>query len=170
MNLPPIAEQRKIAAILSSVDEAIEATQAVIDQLQVVKKAMMAELLTRGLPEQHRSFKNTEIGLLPEDWKRVSVADLAAPEPNSLVLGPFGSDLLAADYRTSGVPVVFVRDIKPNSFKWKSNVYLSEEKATQLRPHRVDPGDIVITKWGYHLVSRLYIPTACPRELSPLTS
>ena len=31
------AEQRKIAAILSSVDDAIEKTQAVIDQVQVVK-------------------------------------------------------------------------------------------------------------------------------------
>ena len=32
--LPPIVEQRKIAAILSSVDDAIEKTQAVIDQVQ----------------------------------------------------------------------------------------------------------------------------------------
>jgi len=47
---PPLPEQRKIAAIPSSVDDAIEASQAVIDQLQVVKKAVMAELLTKGLP------------------------------------------------------------------------------------------------------------------------
>jgi type I restriction enzyme S subunit len=66
--LPPPAEQQKIAAILSSVDEAIEATQAVIDQLQVVKKAMMAELLTRGLPGRHTRFKQTEIGEVPESW------------------------------------------------------------------------------------------------------
>ena len=43
--LPPLPEQRKIAAILSSVDDAIESTQAVIDQLGVVKTAMMAELI-----------------------------------------------------------------------------------------------------------------------------
>lgn len=46
--LPPLWEQKKIAAILTAVDEAIEATQAVIDQLQVVKSALMSELLTRG--------------------------------------------------------------------------------------------------------------------------
>ncbi len=39
--LPPLVEQRKIAAILASVDEAIEKTQAVIDQVQVVKKGLM---------------------------------------------------------------------------------------------------------------------------------
>ena len=44
--LPPLTEQRKIAAILSSVDAAIEKTQAVIDQVQVVKRGLMQELLS----------------------------------------------------------------------------------------------------------------------------
>jgi type I restriction enzyme S subunit len=66
--LPPLPEQRKIAAILSSVDEAIEKTQAVIDQVQVVKKGLMQELLTKGLPGRHQKFKQTEIGTIPESW------------------------------------------------------------------------------------------------------
>lgn len=68
VDLPPVLEQRKIAAILSAVDAAIEATRAVIDQLGAVKRAMMAELLTRGLPGRHTRFKQTEIGEVPEDW------------------------------------------------------------------------------------------------------
>lgn len=67
--VPPLGEQKKIVAILSSVGDAIEATQAVIDQLAVVKKAMMAELLTRGLPGRHKKFKMTEIGEVPEAWE-----------------------------------------------------------------------------------------------------
>ena len=55
--VPPLAEQRKIAAILSSVDEAIEKTQVVIDRAQVVKKGLMQELLTKGLPGRHNTFK-----------------------------------------------------------------------------------------------------------------
>ncbi len=66
--VPPIAEQQKIAAILSSVDDAIEAAQAVIDQLKIVKQAMMAGLLTRGFPGRHTRFKQTEIGEVPETW------------------------------------------------------------------------------------------------------
>ena len=50
VGIPPLPEQRKIAAILSSVDDTIEKTQAVIDQVQVVKRGLMQELLTRGLP------------------------------------------------------------------------------------------------------------------------
>jgi type I restriction enzyme S subunit len=75
--LPSLPEQRKIAAILSSVDEAIEGTQAVIDQLQVVKKAMMADLLTRGIPGRHKKFKQTEIGEVPEDWEVVPMGTVA---------------------------------------------------------------------------------------------
>jgi len=75
--LPPLPEQRKIAAILSSVDDAIEASQTVIYQLQVVKKAMMAELLTKGLPGGHKKFKQTEIGVLPEEWEVAKLGSLA---------------------------------------------------------------------------------------------
>lgn len=77
MALPPQLEQQRIAAILSSVDEAIEVTQAVIDQLQVVKKAMMAELLMRGLPGRHTRFKQTEIGEVPEEWEVLPLGQVA---------------------------------------------------------------------------------------------
>ena len=68
LSLPPLPEQRKIAAILSSVDDAIEKTQSVIDQAQVVKRGLMQKLLTRGLPGRHTQFKQTEIGLIPDRW------------------------------------------------------------------------------------------------------
>jgi len=78
LGVPPLPEQRRITAILSSVDAAIEATQSVIDQIQVVKNAMMAELLTRGLPGRHTRFKQTEIGEVPEEWEILSLADISA--------------------------------------------------------------------------------------------
>ena len=67
--LPPLPEQKKIAAILSSVDETIAKTEAVIAQLQIVKKAMMEQLLTKGMPGRHTRFKQTEIGEIPEEWE-----------------------------------------------------------------------------------------------------
>ena len=96
VDLPPLHEQRKIAAILSSVDEAIEGTQAVIDQLQVVKKAMMADLLTRGIPGRHKKFKQTEIGEVPETWEVVRLGDVGdwlsggtpSKQESSLWMGP----------------------------------------------------------------------------------
>ena len=77
---PPLSEQRKIAAILSSVDDAIEKTQTVIDQVRVVKRGLMQQLLTRGLPGRHTRFKQTEIGTIPEEWEVVELASVATVE------------------------------------------------------------------------------------------
>ena len=74
---PPPAEQRTIAAVLSSVDDAIEKTQAVVDQVEVVKRGVMQELFMRGLPGRHTRFKKTEIGELPEAWMAMTIADAA---------------------------------------------------------------------------------------------
>jgi len=65
--LPPLPEQKKIAAILSSVDEAIQATQAVIEQARRVKEGLLQDLLTRGIG--HTRFKQTKIGEIPESWE-----------------------------------------------------------------------------------------------------
>ena len=74
--LPPLKEQRKIAAVLSSVDDAIEKTQAVIDQVQVVKRGLMQQLLTRGLLGRHTRFKQTEIGEIPVCWQLAVLDDV----------------------------------------------------------------------------------------------
>jgi len=78
VSLPPREEQRMIATILSSMDATIEAAQAVIDQLHVVRKSTTAELLTRGLPGRHTLFKQTEIGEVPEEWNVRALRGVAA--------------------------------------------------------------------------------------------
>ena len=74
--MPSLREQRKIAAILSSMDDAIEKAQAVIDQVQVVKRGLMQELLTRGLPGWHTRFKQTDIGEVPLAWQLVPLGNV----------------------------------------------------------------------------------------------
>ncbi|TNE92536.1 MAG: restriction endonuclease subunit S [Deltaproteobacteria bacterium] len=66
LSVPPLPEQKKIAAILSSVDEAIQATQAVIEQTRRVKEGLLQDLLTRGIG--HTRFKQTKLGKIPETW------------------------------------------------------------------------------------------------------
>ncbi|HDR4726443.1 restriction endonuclease subunit S [Bacillus cereus group sp. Sample62] len=62
-----IEEQQKIAHILTSVDDAIEKTEAIIEQTEEVKKGLMQQLFTRGVG--HTKFKKTEIGEIPEEWE-----------------------------------------------------------------------------------------------------
>ncbi|MBE9569996.1 MAG: restriction endonuclease subunit S [Proteobacteria bacterium] len=72
--IPPLPEQKKIAAILSSVDDAIQATQAVINQTRRVKQGLLQQLLTRGIG--HTRFKQTEIGEIPEEWDVHQIGNL----------------------------------------------------------------------------------------------
>jgi type I restriction enzyme S subunit len=72
--LPPLKEQKRIADILSSVDEAIASTQAVIDQTRKVKQGLLQQLLTRGIG--HEKFKETAIGLIPESWEVASIGQI----------------------------------------------------------------------------------------------
>lgn len=65
--LPPLSEQQRIAEILSSADTHLEKLDAIIDETQLLKKAMMQQLLTRGIG--HTEFKDTEIGQMPKVWE-----------------------------------------------------------------------------------------------------
>jgi len=76
--LPPLPEQKKIAEVLSSVDEAIAATKAVIDQTKQVKKGLLQTLLTKGIG--HTKFKQTPLGEIPESWEIGRLEEIALVE------------------------------------------------------------------------------------------
>lgn len=75
--LPPLQEQKKIAAILSSVDRAIETTQNAIAQLQIVKRGLMQQLLTKGIPGWHQEYQDTKIGSFPVSWNILKIGKFA---------------------------------------------------------------------------------------------
>jgi type I restriction enzyme S subunit len=170
---PSIGEQRKIAAILASVDEAIVATQAVIEQLQVVNKAMMAELLTRGLPGRHTRFKQTEIGEVPEEWTLTTIGDLAS------FAG--GNGFRPPDWSTTGLPIIRIQNLngsqdfnyyasKPDPdwivepgqllFAWAGSrgasfgpcLWPGPRGVLNQHIHRITPGSRVLKKYLYYLL------------------
>ena len=149
--IPPLTEQRKIAAILSSVDDAIEKTQAVIHQVQIVKRGLMQELFTRGLPGRHTRLKRTVIGDVPKVWEVKTVGAVAAPGGRSCIGGPFGSDLTRKDYVDSpGVPVIRGSNLAGSSGWLKEDdfVFVSDTKAKALQRNTASPGDVIVTQRG----------------------
>ena len=76
VQFPPLPEQKKIASILTSVDEVIETTQKQIDKLQDLKKANMNELLTKGIG--HTEFKDSELGRIPKSWEVVRFDEISS--------------------------------------------------------------------------------------------
>jgi len=82
-------------------------------------------------------------------WPELLLEEIAAPRANALTGGPFGSDLVSADYRSSGVPV-----IRGSNFSGESRhirgpfAYVGADKASALARNQARPGDVVFTQRG----------------------
>ena len=72
---PPDPEQSKIAEILSTCDDAIEHTEAIIAKHKRIKQGLMQDLLTKGIDEngnirseKTHKFKDSPLGRIPVEW------------------------------------------------------------------------------------------------------
>lgn len=79
-----LSEQTAIAQILSTVDKAIEQTEAIIAKQQRIKTGLMQDLLTKGIDEhgnirseQTHKFKDSPLGRIPVEWDCPSINDIA---------------------------------------------------------------------------------------------
>jgi type I restriction enzyme, S subunit len=75
---PSLSEQKKIAEILSTVDKSIEEVDGSITNTLRLKKALMQELLTKGIG--HEEFKETGIGEIPKGWNVLKIEDILSLE------------------------------------------------------------------------------------------
>lgn len=146
---PPLQEQRRIAEILSSVDEAIAATRAVIEQTKKVKQGVLERLLTKGIG--HMRFKQTEIGEMPEGWEVKPVDELC-------VLSN-GNGFRPPDWSDKGLPIIRIQNLNGS----KNFNYFD---GTPLDKWLINPGDLLFAWAGVRGVS--FGPTIWPGPLGVL--
>ena len=97
--------------------------------------------------ELKQGYKQTEVGVIPEDWDCVSIQSAASNTSNAIVGGPFGSDLTSSDYVYSGVPVVRGANLGSKMIGG-SFVFVSTSKASALAANLARPQDLVFTQRG----------------------
>jgi type I restriction enzyme S subunit len=83
-----------------------------------------------------------------EGWPSRSLSSIAVDGKGTFSNGPFGSDLLTSELTDTGVPVIYIRDIRDARYERVSTVYVTEEKAQALSACLVQPGDILVAKVG----------------------
>ncbi|MBC1236861.1 restriction endonuclease subunit S [Nostoc sp. 2RC] len=134
--LPTISEQKKIAEILSSLDEAIASTQAVIDQTRKVKQGLLQQLLTRGIG--HTKFKESAIGKIPVNWEVEELAKVARV---------IDCKHRTPEYVESGFPVVRPRDVKEGALDLSGCLRTTKEDYEDLiENHCPSVGDIIYSR------------------------
>ena len=166
VQIPPFPEQRKIAAILSSVDDAIDKTRAVIDQVQVVKRGLMQELLTVGIHGRHTRLKKTEIGEIPADWAVTRIGDLGQRGRPAVKAGPFGSSLKKSFYVLEGYRVYGQEQVLAGDLSI-GNYYINEERFRLLKSCEVKAGDILVSLVGTFGEAIVVPPDAEPGIINP---
>ncbi|WP_420859984.1 restriction endonuclease subunit S [Marivivens marinus] len=142
-----LPEQKKIAAILTSVDDVIESTQKQIDKLQDLKKATMNELLTKGIG--HTEFKDSELGRIPKSWQVKALGNLLDHEKKyPMRSGPFGSALLKDELVERGVPFLGIDNVQVENFVSAFKRYITEQKFRELSKYQVFADDLIVTIMG----------------------
>jgi type I restriction enzyme, S subunit len=134
VELPPLPEQQKIAAILTSVDDVIEKTQAQINKLQDLKKGTMNELLTRGIG--HTEFKESPVGLIPVGWEVKKLGAVANIQG--------GYAFKSTDAVDSGVRWLKIANVGVGEVMWENRSFLPYNFKVEHCNYVLEEGDVVV--------------------------
>ncbi|ELB2935342.1 restriction endonuclease subunit S [Vibrio alginolyticus] len=142
-SIPTFLEQKKIAAILNSVDDVIKKTQAQIDKIKDLKKGMMQELLTCGVGANgklHTEFKDSPVGRVPAEWDVVQLSSVL-----SKVDSGWSPACIEMPPATGEWGVVKVSAVTRGCFLEKESKTLPKE--LKPKPHiQIKRGDILLTR------------------------
>lgn len=153
---PDQGSQRRIAEILTTVDEAIEQTEALIAKMQQVKAGLMHDLFTRGVTpdgklrppreEVPHLYKESPLGWIPKEWDTFVLATSGV----SIVDGDRGEHYPQAHELLASGECLFLSatNVTPRGFQFIERQFITREKDRKLRTGKLVRGDVVITTRG----------------------
>jgi len=153
ISCPDKKTQEKIAKILTTIDQLIEKTQVLIDKHSAIKQGMMADLFTRGIDlatgqlrppieQAPHLYRETELGLIPCDWKVYRLGDVAIKIADR--------DHFTPNYTEHGVPIISPKDFNHlDKIEFTKCKYISiEEHQKNRKKTDLEVDDIVFTRIG----------------------
>lgn len=180
-------KQARASILKAAVEGRLVETEAELARIENRKYEHARDLIAASLKlreQQHESVQQTQdrkrtyrkptsvsyilsqdASLLPPGWAYASTEEVTTGNPYSLAIGPFGSNLKVSDYKDRGVPLVFVRNVRSNIFSVDNAVFVSQEKANELKAHAAEPGDLLITKMGDPPGDSAIYPSGLPRSI-----
>jgi type I restriction enzyme, S subunit len=171
---PSQPEQVKIAEILSTVDRAIEQTEALIAKQQRIKTGLMQDLLTRGIDEhgnlrseETHEFKDSPLGRIPVEWEISPIE-----EKLSQIIDYRGRTPTKVE---AGVHLLTAKNVRDGYLEEEPYEFISEAAYDKWMTRGIpDVGDVLFTTeapmgnvarvpgWRIALAQRLL--TLCPRR------
>ena len=145
---PPLSEQRKIAKILTTVDNLIEKTEALIAKYQAIKQGMMHDLFTRGVDahghlrppydEAPELYKESELGWIPREWE-VALVDHVLER----IIDYRGKTPTKTD---SGIPLITAKNVRMGFIDEEPKEFISEREYDSWMTRGIPlKGDVLFT-------------------------
>ena len=144
---PSREERQAIGHTLDAIDEAIEKTEAVIAATEDLRKALLQELLTRGVPGWHTEWKTVQgIGTIPACWDVVRLGEVAEFQ--------YGTSA-KCDANNSATPVLRIPNVAGGVLEL-SDLKYARLPDRELRALRLTDGDLLFVRTNGN-------PTICGR-------
>lgn len=124
--LPPLAEQRRIAALLRERMAAVEAARAAAETQLAAARALPAA-------ELRAVFESDEA----REWERVRLGDVAKVQS--------GYAFKSEWFSTQGVRLLRNANVHQGYIDWEQVVYLPEDRHPQFGSYELNRGDIVLS-------------------------
>jgi len=85
---------------------------------------------------------------MPAEWPTVRLEEIASTDRKGFAMGPFGSNIRSENYQQAGVPVLRGVNLGEAGFIHDDLVFLSEQKAEELKNSQAFPGDVIFVAQG----------------------
>lgn len=126
---PALPEQRRVAEMLETLDEAIRGTEQVIAKLQQMKQGLLHDLLTRGIdengelrdPARHpEQFRDSPLGRIPKAWGIATLGSVS-----SKITDGTHQAVETSESAGSTVPFLYVSCIRNGGIEWSKAARVS---------------------------------------------
>lgn len=135
--VPPLPEQERIVArieeLFSELDKAVETLKTTKQQLAVYRQAVLKEAFDVAL-------KYTE--------KLMSIEEFLVTDRKGMSTGPFGTMIKKHEHKQDGVPMLGIENIGEGKFVNGNKIFVTKEKAKELKSFVLKSGDIIISRSG----------------------
>lgn len=135
--LPPIREQRRIADILSTVDQCNQKVSEIVAKSELLRTGIMRGLLTNGL--EHKEFQHTEFGRIPKEWKLVRLSELIS-------FGPQNGVYKEAKYYGEGVLIIRIENFGFGTLRKELALKRIRLTNEELSTYSIKAGDIILNR------------------------
>jgi type I restriction enzyme S subunit len=141
--LAPLAEQRRIAAVLATLLTKVEDSRKRLELFPTILKRLRQSVLSAACS-----------GRLTEDWRREN-SDLRGWVQGKLIdvaetiqIGPFGTQLHKADYVSNGIPLINPTHIQASTIIHDPKFSVSKAKLKELANYILEENDIIMGRRG----------------------